>query len=371
MIDGRGPRALLLTLDFPPGRGGIQTMSHQICLRSAHVVAAVVPDAAEADPPKLSQPLVPYVRRGRPTDVAALAMTARRAVGLYRPDVVLAMHPLAAPAALLSRVPTVIAVHGGEFRSRRIRRASRLLLPRAERVVANSAFTRRAAVALGARPDRTDVLLVGAPRARPVTGAAEARLRAELGGGRIVLSVARLEPHKGHDVLLRALPMLPADVRMVFVGRGSAGAALEEQARAAGLGDRVVFAGSVDDEALALHYAVADCFALISRETAQNVEGGGIVLLEAMAYGAPVVAGATGGVPETVTDGETGLLVDPTDPAEVARAIGRALSDRPLASRLTRAGRALATGERSWSAYVRRLDEVLVRAAARERVGAP
>ena len=294
-----------------------------------------------------------------------IAFAARRALGRDRPDVVLAMHTMAAPGALVgSRAPVVLMCHGGELRSARIRRVARWAIPRAYRVVANSRFTRSEAVALGADPMKVIVLPVGAPDPVEVPASAKDALRASLDGeGPIILSVSRLEDHKGHDRLIRSLP---ADARLVLVGQGTAQGSLADLART--LGRRVIFAGSVGDAELPVYYAAADAFALLSRATlgpGGGVEGGGIALLEACAYGLPIVAGATGGIPETVVDGETGLLVDPDDGSAVTRALDRVLHDAALRARIGGNARRMATGERSWARFVERIEHVMATAAGR------
>ena len=191
-------RALLLTMDFPPTHGGIQTMAREILARARRtdfsVVAPADPgfeavDAALGIPVRRARAAAP----GRRGFVPTVALAARRVIREWKPDVVLALHTLAAPGALVGRrAPVVVACHGGELRAPRIRRVARVVLPRADRVVANSRFTRSEAVALGADPLRVVVMPVGAPEAVPVDAATSEALRARLGGGRIVLSVARL-----------------------------------------------------------------------------------------------------------------------------------------------------------------------------------
>lgn len=377
MTDAARPvRALLATMDLPPTRGGIQTMVRELCARASGIELRVIgpadggardhAGARDADA-ALGVPVARVPRRaGLWGTVPAVAFAVRRTIKTWRPDVVLAMHVLAAPGALRARVPVVVFTHGGEFRSRRIARVARLVLPRADRVVANSRFTRSAAVALGADPMRTAVQLVGAPDPVEVPAAEIEDTRGRV-GGRYVLCVARLEPHKGIDRLVRALPDLPEDVRLVVVGDGPERAPLEALARDRGVAGRLRMTGSVPTSELSRYFASADAFALLSRETATGVEGGGIVILEACAYGLPVVAAATGGIPETVRDGDTGLLVDPDDAPAVARALRRVLDDRGLAARLGENARAMATGERSWAKFTERMEAMLTEAAGRAR----
>jgi phosphatidylinositol alpha-1,6-mannosyltransferase len=360
-------------MDFPPTRGGIQTMAREIVTRASRFSFTVV---APADPDSDDGSLPCRVVRartmapGRRGYVPGVAFAAARELARERYDVALSLHVLSAPGALLvRRAPLVVVCHGGELRSRRIRRVARRVLPRAARVVANSRFTRSEAIALGADPLRMTVIGVGAPDPVEVSASRVEAVRARA-GGRFVLSVARLAAHKGHDRLIEALDAVPG-ARLVIVGDGPARAELEQ--RAARFGARVTFAGSVSDDELPAYYAAADAFALLSRATTGpggGVEGGGIALLEACAYGLPVVAAATGGIPETILEGETGLLVNPDDGAAVARALRRVLEDRALAERLGANARALATGERSWANFVARLEDVLEAAAARAQGGA-
>ena len=359
-------RALLVTMDLPPTRGGIQTVAREIIARATRTDLTVIgpanPDARD-DPPNVHRVRAP----GRRALVAAIASAAYRRVRAEKPDVVLALHVLAAPGVLLARAPTVVVTYGGELRSSRIKRVARMVLPRARRVVAISRYTRSASVALGADPMRTSVVLVGAPEPVEVHSDRVRALRDDV-GGRFVLSVARLAPHKGQERLIAALPSLPDDVKLVLVGDGPRRDRLETQARTLGVADRVRFAGIVSDEDLPVYYAAADAFALLSQETSgatAGVEGGGIVLLEACAYGLPCVAASTGGIPETIREGETGLLVQPDDTAAVARALRRVLEDRVLADKLAANAKAMAAGERSWAHVVDRLETVLEAAAGR------
>lgn len=163
-----------------------------------------------------------------------------------------------------------------------------------------------------------------------------------LAGRRVVVTVARLVPRKGIDRLIRALPAVAAavpDLMHLVVGDGECRGALEAQARDLGLADRVVFAGQVPEAELAAHFRLGEVFAMTNRRTEDGEdEGFGLVFLEAMACGVPVLGGRAGGVPEVVTEGETGLLVEADDTPAVAAALIRLLTDAPLRARLRAAG---------------------------------
>ncbi|MDH3198168.1 MAG: glycosyltransferase [Candidatus Krumholzibacteria bacterium] len=169
------------------------------------------------------------------------------------------------------------------------------------------------------------------------------RLRERLGWGaqRVVVGqVAALTPEKGQRDLVhaaRAVCAARADAHFVIVGDGPLRARLEALARSLGVGERVTFAGFRED-ALSL-LKVFDCFVASSRR-----EGLGSSIMDAHALGVPVVATRTGGIPELVADGETGLLAPPADAEALAGAILRMLGDEGLRGRCTAAGLARSTG---------------------------
>ena len=148
-------------------------------------------------------------------------------------------------------------------------------------------------------------------------------------GGPYLLAVGRLVPQKGFDVLLEAMAILVKDpafqCRLLIAGDGPERASLERFADDLALADRVRFLGATDRARISSLFRGAEAFVLPSRH-----EPFGIVNLEAMAAGVPIVATAVGGVPEFVVDRETGLLVEPDDSRALARGISRILSERPL-----------------------------------------
>jgi phosphatidylinositol alpha-1,6-mannosyltransferase len=179
----------------------------------------------------------------------------------------------------------------------------------------------------------------------------EVRERYGLGEGRWLLSVARLTRHKGIDTALRALALLAAefpDLRYAVVGVGEEQEALQEEARELGVGDRVRFLTEVPDRDLPALYNLAEVYLGVSRLLEQRVEGFGISLVEASACGVPVVAGRSGGIPEAVRDGETGILVDAERPEAVAEALRRLLDDAGLRRRLGQAGRRAVESFYNW-----------------------
>jgi phosphatidylinositol alpha-1,6-mannosyltransferase len=179
------------------------------------------------------------------------------------------------------------------------------------------------------------------------------------------VTVARLQDrYKGHDVLMRSMPLIRErvpDVRWVIVGDGPLRGELQELASALGVSDAVTFTGPASDRERDGWIRRATLLAMPSRlpEGGLAGEGYGIVYLEAGTFGKPVVAANVAGALDAVVDGETGLLVDPTDPAAVAGAITTLLLDSDLAARLGRAGAARAA-TLSWPQIARRVQDLLL-----------
>jgi phosphatidylinositol alpha-1,6-mannosyltransferase len=167
-------------------------------------------------------------------------------------------------------------------------------------------------------------------------------------GRRVLLAPTRLVPRKGVDRLIAALPAIRAAeprALLVVAGEGPQRAALE--AAAAGLGVR--FLGAVAPAAMPDLYALAELVVLPNRAEPGESDGLPLVFLEANAAGRPVVGGLAGGTPEAVEEGRNGLLVDGEDPAAIAQAVIRLLTDAPLSARLAEGARAVAA-ERGWGA---------------------
>lgn len=258
-----------------------------------------------------------------------------------RPDIV---HTNSSKAGILGRFAGVLAgvpiriftVHGWAFTAHSglaalaYRWADRAVEPATAVTICVSETDRTAGLAAGTcRADRTVVI----PNAVDVKGATRAEpVRARP----LIVAVGRLKAPKDFTTLVLALGALPAgSFEAVIVGEGPDRPGVEEQLRALGLGNQVRLAGERRDVAALL--ADADLFVLSSRS-----EGLPVSVLEAMAAGLPVVASRVGGVPELVSDGETGVLVEPGNARELAAALKRVVADPALRQRLGAAGRARA-----------------------------
>ncbi|MEO7425592.1 MAG: glycosyltransferase family 4 protein [Fibrobacteria bacterium] len=186
------------------------------------------------------------------------------------------------------------------------------------------------------------------------------RARYGLGQAPVVVSITRMVARKNLRGLIEALPAIRAAAPgtvLILGGTGPEREGLMAFAEASGLAGSVHFPGRIPDGEMAAHYSLADVFALPSLATDQDVEGFGIVYLEAGACEVPVVGGLAGGVPDAVSDGETGLLVDPSDTARLAEAIGGLLRDRDRARAMGRRARARILESFTWTAASDRMLE--------------
>lgn len=171
-----------------------------------------------------------------------------------------------------------------------------------------------------------------------------------------VLFVGRLVERKGVRVLIDAIARVGRPVRLTIVGDGPERATLEAAAEKSGLGDAIAFTGFVPTEDLKGYFAATDALVLPAvKDDKGDVEGLGVVLLEALAHGKPVIASDSGGIRDIVQHEETGLLVPPGDADALAAAIGRYIDDPDFARGLANAGREHVSNEFSWDSITARL----------------
>ena len=302
---------------------------------------------------------------GRPVDIPYNASNApidprpwsrrlvRHTLATFGPDVVHAHQPMVPStglwATLEARAPVVGTFHSGATRARLYDLAAPVLRRAAARLAVRIAVSERAAafereriagdfrvIANGVDVDRW-------ANADP----------ADLGEGRKLLFVGRLDARKGFPIAIAAFERLAAgrdDLRLVVVGDGPERAAVDTLPTM--LRARVTMLGAVPNVELPPIHAACDLY--LGPST--GGESFGIVLVEAMAAGLPVVASDTPGYDEVITDGVDGLLVPPGDPAALAEAAGRLLDEPELAARLIGAGRTRARAF-AWGTVIERIED--------------
>jgi phosphatidylinositol alpha-1,6-mannosyltransferase len=363
-------RTLVVTNDFPPRPGGIQAFVHSLAARQpAGEIVVYAPawkgaaafDADQAypvvrHPTSLMLPEPRVLRRAR--EIAAAEGCDRVWFGA------------AAPLGLLARPlhldRAIASTHGHEV--------GWALLPGARQVLGRigrdvdvvtylGEYTRerlaRVVPRLERLPSGVDTELF-----RPGSGGDEVRRRHGLSDRPVVVCVSRLVPRKGQDVLVRAMPAIRRrvpDAALLCVGGGPYRDTLTRLARDVGIADAFVLTGSVPWSELPAHYDAGDVFAMPcrTRRAGLEVEGLGIVFLEASATGLPVVAGRSGGSPDAVLDGRTGHLVDGTSVEAVADSVASLLEDPERRRVMGAAGREWVEAEWRWDVLAGRLRKLL------------
>lgn len=361
---------LLLAYDFPPIGGGIARWMGELARRYPERSLVVSTGAEEGS--EAADALLPVTvdRIGTPArrlrTVTGLMRWSLRVEKLAREHGIEFtwcgnLRPAAYPARWLKRrkeVPYGVILHGGDLltlqaqadRSSRKRRVGKQLLGDAGVLVTNSGYTRELALRtlagldLDLDPGRVVVVPLGTDpaRFRPDVDPGIAQRHFGLEEGRWLLTVARLTPHKGIDHALRAFARVALDfpeLRYAVAGQGDDRDRLQRLAHELGVADRVRWLGPVTDDVLPSLYRNASIYLGLSRREGVDVEGFGISLVEASGSGVPVIGARSGGIPDAVREGETGLLVSPTEVGEAAAAISALLEDTAIAHRLATGGR--------------------------------
>lgn len=378
----RNVNHLFVTQDFAPDLGGIARLHVELCRR-------FVPDTVTVS--TVAAPAATSFDQGEHYGIARETFTfreAKRFVNQLRwarslsarcrhgVDVLHCgnIRPSGYAVRLASArtgVPYVTYTYGGDVlrelektrRSRLKRRSARSILGHSAGIVAISdwtaATTRRLVEQLGAAVPPIAVIELGTDPARytPDNDRGIVRARYGFGDAPLLLTVARLVPHKGQDVAIRTLARLAEEfprLRYLVVGEGADAPRLLALARELRVGDRVVFAGALPDDEVAEAYATASVYVGLSRLDADvNVEGFGLSFVEAGASGVPSVAGDTGGVRSAVRDGGTGFVVPPTDVDAVTEAVGRLLRDDAARRRMGAEARRAVTTHYNWDRVAR------------------
>jgi phosphatidylinositol alpha-1,6-mannosyltransferase len=352
-------RLIMVTQNFTPDPGGIETLMGGLAraLAARGHTLTVLAERIRSGRAEDTPPAIPIRRFGGPRPLRRLA----RRWALWRllraspPDAIIADSWKSVEAIPATQARLLVLAHGMEFppapspaKEARIRAA----LGRADAIAANSRFT-AALVRPYLRPGQV-LEVVGLPIApQPAPGAADIEAAAALCGDAdpLLLSLARLEPRKGFDQVIRALPALATEfpsIRHVIAGGGPDRDRLAALAAECGVADRVVFAGRVEEGLKAALYRRATLFAMPVRREGASVEGFGLTYLEAAWHGVPALAGRDGGAVDAVAEGETGLVCDGADPETVRDALAAMLRDRPRLLALGEAAAARVRRDFTW-----------------------
>lgn len=363
---------------FPPQVGGISTMMAELCVQlGGDRVAVITGVPGPAGDTRLDGVRVHRTATDFPPRSRSAALRLIGSLGIVlareRPAVVLYASIEDAFAAHWTHKVLgyrhIVFAHGNDILSaaKSAWGKPRAALLAAGAVVANSRYTAGLLRDLGVTPGRVKVVHPGVDLdrfvQRPVGADERARWTRGRPQSRLLLSVGNLVERKGHDTVIRALAKLQSDIDLLYLiaGDGPHRAPLQALAATTGVADRVVFLGYVPAAELPLLYSAADLFVMPSRERPEqrDVEGFGIVFIEAAACCVPAIGGRSGGIEDAVVDGETGSLVDPHDADALAAAIRQLLADPPRLRRLGEAARRRAAAQFSWVAFGRAVASII------------
>lgn len=367
---------LLLTLDYPPRRGGVASYLENLvgCFPAGGTVV-VAPEEGDTHDYDVHAPFPIFRRRLlsrvlRPRWLPSV-LWADWVIRQERPRHVLVSHllPMGEIALLMRRrhgTPFSVIVHGfdvalamtgSSFKRARARR----VLHEAEMVIANSEYTARLLKGLEVPEEKVMIVRPSPhfPLTTTVPAETTAAWRAALGWQKrfVLLSVCRLVPRKGVNDVIRALAEFKPGERpaLAVASDGPERAALEKLAAELGVAADVRFLGDLPHDELQTAFAACDAFVMVPKSLGADVEGFGIVYLEAALFGKPSIGSRSGGVPEAVRHEETGLLVPPSDVPAIAAAIRRLQDEPGLAARLGEAGRRRVRSEFGWPRQARPL----------------
>ncbi|MFH1192472.1 MAG: glycosyltransferase family 4 protein [bacterium] len=370
-------KVLLFTIDFPPSKGGVAKYYEDICLNlpseKITVLANRITDEEKFDASQkykiyrnnliLKFPIWPkwifsffYLRKIIKTENIKIILVGQ----------ILPLGTVALIHKKIFKTPYAVFIHGMDLgmaqNSTRKSKLAKKILKNANFIITNSEYTKELVIGQGMSEQKIQV----------VYPCAETRIHANWNTNRhefksvsknhCLLTVGRLVKRKGHDMVIKALPKVIKkipNVSYIIGGDGENRAYLENLVKECNMQNYVKFLGRVDDEEKDKLYKNCNIFIMPSRNIDGDVEGFGIVYIEAASYGKPVIAGKSGGISEAVLDGETGILVNPESIDEIADAIIKLLSDSDLANKFGVRGRERALRDFNWNTQIEKIEKLL------------
>jgi phosphatidyl-myo-inositol dimannoside synthase len=378
-------KSLLVTLDFPPKIGGVSHQLFNIAVNFPKQNLVVLTDEADqaTQNPKVSiyrQKIItsnPLIwPKWLPLVWQIKKLITAESIRLLQVGQILPIGTIALIFNKLKKVPYIVYVYGMDLVTSRHSAWKtyliRKILQNASGIVANSGYTKELAVKSGALEKRI-IIAYPCPNLKKMNAADEKQIKGlrqhyNLVGLQVILSVGNLVKRKGHDFVLKGLVDVIKKndkIRYVIIGSGPELSKLQELVQQLQLQKYVFFPGKVRDADLQSWYEICDIFVMPSRTITDiksqpiDLEGFGMVFLEANTYGKPVIGGRSGGQHDAIEENKSGLLVNPVDSNEIALAILKLLSNENLRRQIGEYGRQRVVNSFQWPQQVDKIIQLV------------
>jgi len=394
-------KSLLVTLDFPPNLGGVATYYYNVCKNLPSDKIVVLAPEQEDDQnfdskqnftilrefTTIRKKLLRKFPEKWPKGIGGILKIASSIkwmslikyfykiskdhnIEIIQAGQVLPIGTLALFYKKRKKIPYIFYAHGLDIllpqKFMRKKTLLKNIIKEAKAIIANSHFTKDELIKLGATPNKVKVVYP-CPNIKTEEASEwkmdEIKNEHELHNKKVLLTVGRIVERKGHDMVIKALPQIIKEVPNIIyliVGKGPQEEKLKNLVKKMKLAEYVKFLGAVPQEDLTAYYQACNTFIMPARQLPNgDVEGFGIVYLEANLYGKPVIGGKSGGVPEAIIDNQTGLLVNPESTDEIAQASIKLLTDEAYAAKLGTQGLERVSDEFDWKTQTEKIKEVL------------
>jgi len=370
-----GRKTLLITIDFPPQTGGVANYLANFCQNLPDDKIVVLANSVENVHHFDGHQKYKIIRENLlskyfwPKWLKAY-FVARKIISQEKIEQIIISHILPIGyIALMLKLPFIVILHGYDImnaqKSSWKKHWSKKILIRANHIIVNSHNTQNQVLNLGINQNKITIVYP-CPNIKPEQANEHEKQiiknELDLHHKKILLSVGRLTPRKGFDRVIEALPDLTKQIPnliYIIVGNGPDKERLEKLAEDLKIRGSLIVAEDIPNSNLSSFYDLANVFIMPARQIGEDIEGFGIVYLEANLFGKPVIAGQSGGVKDAVIDGQTGILVNPESVQEISSAILKLFNDPSLANKLGVQAKERVLKEFQWPKQIEKIKNIL------------
>jgi len=369
-------KTLLITLEFPPFAGGVGYYYFNLVKRLPNEKICVLTNETKTLAENINFKIYRQVLLTKlpiwPKWLFALfkiaTLVKKEGVELIWVGQVLPIGTMALILKKFLKLDYLVSCHGTDILTAQKKQRKRELLIKilreAKIITANSKYTQQEIVKLGISPEKIIIIYPCANDLPPIDPIKKDKLLTNynLKNKKILLSVGRLVPRKGFITIINIFPELLnifPNLIYLIIGQGRLKEKLEQQISSLNLNNAIKILDNISNEDLSYFYDLADIFILTPINLATEVEGWGMVFLEASLFAKPIIASATGGIPEAVLANKTGILINPENPQEITQAIIKLLTDKNFANFLGETAKKYVLTNFRWSKEVNKLLNIL------------